>query len=237
MKPIQSLMILAVFLISSQALAEISHKSELAVILKGGNSDSDSVSLTQKTTKEWTSDLVSLSGRYLVGSSSGILSARQWGIGLRYERKLSPKFSLYTGPTVEGDTFSGYEKRYNYDLGGKYTFFKENKKNYFFNETGYRYTSETLLTMVSNTSHKLRTYFEYGTSFSETAFFVMWVEILPDLSNSSNFLLNFEPSFNVALSSVLSLKLAYLGNFDNLPNVAGNDKLDYTFTTALVADF
>lgn len=165
---------------------------------------------------------------------------RQWGLGLRYEHIINDKFSVFVGPGVEGDTFAGYVTRINADLGGKYTFFNTDKKNYFFNETGYRYSSEKRVPSagsISITSHYLRTYFELAHTLSESTFFKLWLELLPDLSNSSNFLMNFEPSFNVIMSNHLSLKLAYLGKFDNQPAVATNSKLDYTFTTALVADF
>ena len=65
----------------------------------------------------------------------------------------------------------------------------------------------------------------------------IWVELLPDLTNSSNLQVNFEPSLSVVLTGNLFLKLAFQGNYDGEPAIAGNKTFDYTYTTSLVAEF
>ncbi len=153
---------------------------------------------------------------------------------------MSEKFSLFTGFEYESDTFAGFDNRSNFDLGGKYYFITDGDKHYFFNETGYRLSKENRVEGSdpdSITSHIARVYFEWGKQLSESTKTKFWVEYLPDFSNTRNYRFNFEPSLQVSMTKMLSLKMAYLGKYRNEPSTAGNLKFDYTYTTALVADF
>ena len=83
--------------------------------------------------------------------------------------------------------------------------------------------------------HYARAYFEGAKSIAGSLFAKLWTEFLPDLTDKDNFQLNFEPSLNVIISKYFSLKLGYLGKFDNVPAEAGLKKYDWIYTTALVA--
>ena len=39
------------------------------------------------------------------------------------------------------------------------------------------------------------------------------------------------------INEMFSMKVAYKANYDNSPNVEGNEYTDYQYTTALVAEF
>jgi len=67
----------------------------------------------------------------------------------------------------------------------------------------------------------------------------LWTEFLPDLTDKKNVQINFESSLGVILSKYFSLKLAFLGKYDNEPVLASPalKKFDYLYTTSLVAKF
>ncbi len=213
------------------------HESEVGIILVGGNSQSNTLNAKQTTSNTFSKNKITFTGHLQLGSSSGTLNSRNWSLGLRYDRELSEKFSAFLGYTLEGDTFSGVKNRSNVDAGAKYIITKKDDKNYFFAELGYRLQIEKSLLNISTTNHLIRGYLEAQKEICDTTTFKLWVEALPDVTTSSNFNLNFEPSLRVAMSSNLALKLAYLGKFDNLPSAAGLKKFDFTYTTALVANF
>ena len=85
-------------------------------------------------------------------------------------------------------------------------------------------------------SHFIRSYLEGSKGITETVSGKVWVEVLPDLSASSNVLINFEPSLSVVLSTYFSLKLAFTGKYDGLPNT-GKKKFNWQYTTSLVATY
>lgn len=216
------------------------HSSEAGIALVGGNSSSETIHLKQETKYGWEKNLLKLNGHYLLGKSSGIESAKNWSAGLRYERTLSEQFSAFVGNSWNGDKFAGFDYRANIDAGGKYLFINTDKANYLFSETGYRFTYEKRIPLVtpnSDSQHIIRLYFEGGKALSESITAKLWVELLPDISDTKNFAYNFEPSLNVSVSSHLALKLAFLGRYDALPAIAGNKKFDSLYTTSLLANF
>jgi len=217
------------------------HESELGISLSGGNSDSKSINFKQMTSYAWGMNLIRLDALFLYGYANGAESARNWMGGLRYERVITNMISAYLGHSWEGDVYAGYDYRANSDIGAKIYFLKkDDKSNYFFNETGYRFRYEDRITgTVSPTSkdHIIRVYFEKARDLTSFLFWKTWVEFLFDMTNKSNIQINFEPSLNVLLSNVFSLKLGFLGKFDNEPAQAGLTTFDYLYTTALVAKF
>ena len=220
-----------------------SHESELGVALAGGNTDSKTINFKQVTSYEWSRNLLRLDAMFLYGFSDGKKSAEQWLGGLRYERALSEHFSAFLGHNWNGDIFAGYDYRINNDIGVKYYIVPGDKKNnYFFNETGYRFTYEKRVSgsdpLHLNISY-IRVYFEGSKSLSEILFLKVWTEFLPDLTDKANLQFNFEPSVGVKLTKYLSLKLGVLGKYDNKPTlqIPALKKFDYLYTTSLVAKF
>ena len=117
------------------------HESEIGLVHTSGNTKISTINFKQSTSYVWYKNKMILSGHYLYGSADGFLNARNWDIALKYERVLFEKFSVYSGVSVEGNKFSGYRSRTNFDLGEKYFFYKTSKLT-LLNETGYRYQLE-----------------------------------------------------------------------------------------------
>ena len=123
------------------------------------------------------------------------------------------------------------------DVGGKYIFIKSATIS-LFSEAGYRQT-KTLSSIGAPTKNESfgRLYTEYSNKINESVTGKIWVEYLPNFTNSDSYLLNYEPSLSVMMNSNLSLKVSYLVKYHNTTMLATEKKEDTTFTTALVAKF
>lgn len=216
------------------------HSSQLGVALSGGNSDSQTYSAKQATSYVWAKNTIRSTGHYLVGINAGTMAANNWHLDFRYERSLSERLSLYAGPGVEGDPFAGFESRWSGGLGARYWLIVGDKKRrYLSTELGYQYQNQNNVAgtaLASVTSHFIRIFAEGATAFTKSVTGKISVELLPDLADTRNLLVNFEPVLSVELTEVLSLQLSLRGRYDGLP-VAGKEKFDWQYLTALVADY
>lgn len=151
---------LAVILLSSAAFAEdrepgLYNQSELGYVVTGGNAESETTSVKQKSEYLWLNDKIRFTGHYIQASGlvdtptptapnaqSNRTTAENWSAALRYDRVITPKwFNAYLGYGWRGDRFQGVSEGQDIDFGG--TYFTANKKEFkHFFELGYRYTRE-----------------------------------------------------------------------------------------------
>lgn len=242
MKFLLSLMILlSVLSISNFAMAEEklgwTNESLVGVVRVGGNSDSESYNGKQKTIYTLDSNAVTATAQYLETKTTGVQTGKAWDAALRYERIFSPLWSAFLQHGAESDTYAGYTQRDNSDIGAKYYMIQDDDEK-LFSELGYRYT-KTLSSQAAPTKHESygRAYVEYNRTFNASVSGKVWVEYLPNFTNSDAYLMNYEPSITVLMNSVFSLKMAYLVKYHNLTLAPTEKKEDTTFTTALVAKF
>jgi len=216
-------------------MAKFEHESEASVVVNGGNSQLEVYSAKTSTTYERNKNKGNIYGHYTYGTSQNVESSRNWDLGLRFERELDKKLSLYLGQQAEGNKFNGIDKRYNSDIGVHYILSKSDKRR-IFTELGYRYTIEKQLSGVDRNDSKGRVYIEGQEQQNQALFYRLWLEYIPNFSQSKDYLFNYEPSLNIVLGQNLSMKLGYKGMYDNLP-VPGNKKYDYFYTLSLLARF
>lgn len=211
------------------------NESQAGVVLTSGNTNTSSLSASELASYQFGSNLVKFTAAYLYQKNAGVVSGRSWSLGLRYEKILSDQLSIFIGQSVEGNRFAGLDQRYNTDIGAKYTFVKNDELTWI-GEGGYRYTRENL-TLLSRTLHYARAYTEIEKKWSPTVSTKYWLEYLPNFTDTDNWQLNTELSLSAAISSVFSVKSAYLLKYDNQINAPGLTKTDKTITTSLVAKF
>ncbi len=213
------------------------HESEASVVIVNGNSESESYSAKQKTSYKFDSNVLIATGRYLQSKSGSTETAKQWEAALRYERELSDRWSVFIQHGAESDTFAKYLQRDNTDLGGKYFFIKSDVRNFFL-EAGVR-SSKTIASPIHTVIYfnSGRFYAEYTDKINESVSGKFWAEYLPDFKSSGGYLLNYEPSINVMMSQVFSIKVAYLVKYHSKVKTSDEKKEDRSFTTALVAKF
>lgn len=212
------------------------NESELSAVMVSGNTDSQSTSFKQKTSYSFSQNTIVASGRYLATQTNGITTARAWEANGRYERALSTYWSTFASFGAESDIFAGYIQRDNYDLGAKYFFIKKTKTQ-LIGEAGYRYTHTYAIPPLNRYENFGRFYSQYSQKVGESAEGELWVEYLPNFSNSDAYLLNAEPSLSVALSSIFSVKMSYLLKYQGVIPAGFTEHLDTTYSTALVANW
>lgn len=214
------------------------NESEVAVVTVTGNSESESYSAKQKTAYQFSSNVLTLAGKFLNTRSVDKTTlvrgdtARSWDASLRYDRLLSESWSLYAAVGAESNPFAGYIQKDNAELGGKYILIKDR----WFAELGYRNTRVYDTALVKSTVNYGRLYTEYAQPINESVSFKFWLEYLPNFTDSAAYIVIGEPSLSVMLSSVFSLKTSY-----NVKYTAGAvsplQKTDTQLTTSLVAKF
>ncbi len=211
------------------------NESQLGVVLTSGNTQTTSISAAQTSSYQFDENILKGVINYLYQKNGTVVSGKSWNLGLRYERVLSERFSIFLAETVEGNEFAGIRQRYNTDLGAKY-FIEKAEALTWFVEAGYRFTQENLL-IVSHTLHYARFYTEVERKFNPSVSGKYWIEYLPNLTTTADWLLNSEISLSATLSTLFSVKSAYLVRYDNLVNGPGLARTDTTLTTSLVAKF
>ncbi len=238
-KPVVSLLIFGVLfffeLRADEPQTGLSNESEAGVVLTGGNAKSQSLNFRQLSLYRWELDVLRFDGKLLRTSSSGTESAKNWLLGLRYERSLVDRFSGYAGQSIEGDVFAGFLQRYNSDIGAKYYFYKEEAFQ-FFSEGGYRHAIENRFTEQLSQS-LLRLYLEADRAWTKTFSTRVGFEYLPNLTISSDYQLNLDLSANAAISEILALKVGYTVKYRKIPVAPATESSDTQFTTAVVAKF
>ncbi len=234
---------LATVLLAYQTLAlaadenSLRNEAEAGIIISSGNSKSQTYSLQDVTTYKWPSQVLTFNGKYLQTTSNNIESANYWTLGVRFEQVLSDRFNIYLGQNIESNIYAGFIQRYNTDIGGKYMIIKEEDLNWFA-EAGYRYALTNQIPSGAQSGvHLIRLYTEVNKSWDKTVSTKLWVEGTPNITNSNGYRVSGEASMSVVLTSVFSVKTAYLVKYDNAPPPGIVLNTDTFFTTSLVAKF
>ena len=227
------------------------NESEISIIQTGGNTNLETYNFNSDISLKKAKRTYSAGGHYTLGTSkttdsttgteTKIETARNWDGHAKYQQVLSKKVSGFFAIQYEGDEFSGYKQRENYDVGAKYNLHEADDYNSFF-EFGYRYTTERTTTRNTDNEdvfndNKGRLYYEVNHKVKSGLSYKFWTEYIKNFTRSEDYLINFEPSMAFTLSEVFSVKIAYKGMYDNEPAVEGNKYLDWTYTTSLIAVF
>lgn len=223
------------FALAQPVFAQFAHESELGIVVTGGNTEFQVYNGKVTNTYKKDKNTYTLGGHYMYGTSFEVENSRNWDINTKYERKISKKLGGYVGIVYEGDEFAGIRNRLNGDLGAAYHLY-DNDKYSLSSELGYRYRREKNVTGTVLNQSQGRLYAIGKKKTSNNWSFQTWMEYLPNFTDSEDWQLNFEPSFNFNFHSNLALKWGYLGKYDNQP-VNGNKKFDFTYITSLIAKF
>jgi putative salt-induced outer membrane protein len=222
--------------VSGVAQAQYSNESEVSIIVTGGNTDMETYDGKTLNSYVHEKNTFKLGGHYTYGKSNDAESARNWDVNARYERAFSTVLSGYFASQVEADKFKGFDPRYNEDLGAIYNFINTDLQK-LKTEFGYRYVVEKRVDDTYDHYSALRLYGEYQRQINEGVSASLGLEYLHNIDESKDWMLKGGPSMTVILTRSFSLKLSYLGTYDNQPSVSGNKKFDYEYKTSLVAKF
>lgn len=221
---------------SLSAQAKLTHESEASLINSGGNSELQSYNVKTDNKYNFTKNAINFGGHYTYGEANNSLSARNWDVSTKYEFGLTETLSALVAETIEGNRFQDVKVRYNTDAGLKYKLIKNEKTDWFL-EGAYRYTVEDRYSSDNVYQHKARTYTEWNRKQSEALQMKLWIEYLPNFSAGTDWMLTGEASLTAIMTSILSVKFAYKGLYDNLPAQPELKNYDHITTTSLVAKF
>ncbi len=222
-------------LLSFNSLAQYANESELGIVVTGGNTELEVYNAKTKNTYTADKNTFTLGGHYMYGTSFNEENSRNWDVNAKVDHGFSKKIGIFLGTVYEGDEFAGIDNRLNGDLGASYKIYKSDNGQAI-GEAGYRYRREENLAGTVLNQHQGRIYLEGKRTPSKDITLKFWTEYLPNFTDSEDWQLNFEPSFQYNFHSNLALKWGYLGRYDNLP-VPGNKKFDFTYMTSLIANF
>lgn len=216
---------------------EVLSESEFAYVRSGGNSDVQTTNAKTTTEFRWERDQYKFGGRYLYGESDDSVSGRNWDVLNKYERELTKRLSLTTAELIEGNRFIGIKARYNSDLGIKYYHIKTDQKRVF-TEISFRYSIEDRYAPEENAYYNRgRLYNELDHIVSKNFRYKIWIEYVPNFTETDDHLFNAEASITSTLTDIFSLKVSYFGTFDTRPVTEDLQSYDYNFTTALVMKY
>lgn len=221
----------------SPARAEFKNSTEVGIVVAGGNSKSESYNFHQSNFYGWEKNTIGAKGDFLESKNLGVLSAKRWDLSFRYERILTEKLALFVAQGVESDLFAGYMQRYNSDLGAKATLYQKEKEWNWVAELGPRYSSQRNVDGSMIIRNGARLYSELLHYWNPGVSSELWIEYLPNFTDTRDWFLNSELSLSAALNTVFSVKSAYLVKFHTLPSAPALYRTDTTFTTSLVAKF
>lgn len=244
----------------------LSHESSLGYVVTGGNSSAETFNLAQETLYVWDAELLKWTGNYLAASSKDpstdveAQTAENWATALRYERSVSDRLGFYGQTGIAGDRFQGLRERKTLGLGLKYVTVKTETFTWVA-ELGYEYARELFesnKTIIGPNPtdiqvqtghpeyHFARAFTQADYAHSKTLSFGAYVEYLHPFADqlisevgndADDYRVNFSPYMVSVLSDMFSLKVAYIGRYRNVPIVQGNEQLDFTFSTTLLATY
>lgn len=226
-----------------------SNESSLSIVETGGNAVSEAYNLATDTSYKPGKRDYRFYGNYTLSYADdpkvqGIKreeTARNWIVGAEVTQDLSKKVGLILGQNVEGNEFTGFERRENSDIGLKYQFSRTDDLKASI-EIGYRYTLEKRTTVDDDGEdlfffNKGNVLGKINQKLTETTRYSFMIQYLPNFTEEEDYQINFEPAITVKMSNIFSLKVSYRGQYDNQLNPGVEEYLDHTTTTALVAKY
>ena len=199
-------------------------ESEASAIVVSGNLNSQTIGAKTKNTWAFTENDAAIAfGNYIDGKSETATGpdalTKSWTAGLRYERVITKdEFSVFAQHMAEADPYNGiFVQRNSTDLGAKYSIIKSDSLNWSA-ELGYRYSDIYKgIRKVNNatvedtySTNYVRAYTEISDKFNANVSGKVWFEYLQDTKESDQSLWNAEASLSVVMTSMFSLKTAYL---------------------------
>ena len=213
------------------------NNTEAGISVVNGNTKTESYNVKQSNYYSWGKNSVGAKGGFLESKNLGVLSAKKWDFSFRYERTLSKMVALFIAQGLESDRFAGYMQRYNTDLGGKFFLYQVEKEWSWITELGPRYSHQNSMGGMVLIRKGARLYSELVHDWNVGTRSELWLEYLPNFTDTRDWMLNGELSISAALTNIFSVKSAYLVKFHTMPSAPATFKTDSTFTTNFVAKF
>jgi hypothetical protein len=219
------------------------NETELGQTASGGNSETLSINLQQKSTFIVGNEKYILKGSYVYAKSGEVLIVRNWSASTRIDHTTQKKLDLFLGVDVNGNKFTGFKERFDIDLGAKHYFTKpidNEDKNLFYIELGLRYSKENRVVHDSGFNDEIvqgRLFIEYQNQINKSFYMDYTLENIGNLEHPGRYKGIFTASLNSYMTKFLTLKLTYGASYDDYLSSQNLKQLDYTYTTSILASF
>jgi putative salt-induced outer membrane protein YdiY len=165
------------------------------------------------------------------GRNEGVTNTSIWAASLRGDRKIGARLAIYALAGWDRNTFAGIDRRWE-EGTGLLAHLLTQKKNTLDGEAGISFIQQLSTDGVHDDFPSARLASTYKHLFTETAYFLQSVELLPDLETSKNLRFNTETGLVAPISSHIGLKISYVIRYDNLPE-PGFEKTDRLLTSGI----
>jgi len=209
---------------------------EFSYLQTSGNTSSQTLSAGLKVERTFDFAKLTLQGGALYGRNGDVTSDQSWFGSLKYDQNITERFYLFLLEMTERNTLKGIEFRYSHQGGLGYYLIKT-PDDLFKLEAGAGYIHEDQIDPFRDRGYpSARAFAGYTHNFSKTSRFDEWVEYLPNLNDSKDYVINEETALITNISGNLALKTSFDVTYDNLPP-PDFQKSDRTFKTALLYTF
>ena len=218
-------------------------QASFGLALTSGNSNASTFDLSDKlkyTKRGWGfgQDL-----RYFYGEAEDKVVADFWNVGLRVDRRLMPRLGMFFLVRWDRNVLQGIASRYEESLGLDFTAVDKPKDKLIFTLGASAFQQE--LTPGSTSAFKgnypaARVAGDYKHKFTDKAYFQQTAEYLPNLSESSAYLINGESTLVAPLIANLGLKISSVVRYNSQPPTRDGVQLKTTdrfFSTGITYSF
>lgn len=165
------------------------------------------------------------------GRNEGVTNTSIWSASLRGDRNISARLAIYALAGWDRNTFAGIDRRWEEGMG-LLAHILTQPENTLEGEAGISFIQQLSTEGAHDDFPSARIASTYKHLFTETAYFLQSVELLPDLETSKNLRLNTETGLVAPISAHIGLKISYVIRFDNLPE-PGFEKTDRLLTSGI----
>lgn len=231
--------------ITTFAIADFSYHNETEVgqTSVGGNAKAVSANLKQTSTFILGQEKFIVNGSYQYAESANVVIVRNWSVSTRIDHTTEKKLDTFVGLQSSGNKFSGFYERFDVDLGLKHYLTKpktETDKNLFYVELGARWSKENRKKPANNFNDEIiqgRFFIEFQKQINQNFYTDFSLENIGNLEHPGRYRGIFMASVNSIMTQYLTLKVSYQVNYDDYLSNEGFKRLDYTYTTSILANF
>jgi putative salt-induced outer membrane protein YdiY len=214
-----------------------SDEGELAFVKTGGNTEVTNLAAKNLVKYQFSEKVL---GSWKLGSlyaeTDKVKTAQSYFTDLNVHYQSTEKMYYLAGAGWQQNKFSGIDRSLYGGLGAGYKFL-DGPAHFLIGELGLRYVSDKYTDETGNNYAAGRGFGKYTYAFTEKNRASQSVELLYNFSNSKRYAVNSETAVISALSGNLSLKAAYVVNYQNEPIPSTFEKTDTMLTVALVVNY
>jgi putative salt-induced outer membrane protein len=203
---------------STSTTSKTTFTGDLGIISASGNMRLRTLTVGDKIVHSNGRWVLSQDAAYVYGETNDAASANQLRLGVRSDYALHDRISAFTGASFERNTFAGFTRRTDENLGISLKALRATWDTLNLDLGGVM-TQESAVDGTSKSFPAARVAAAYKRAFTKASYFQQLAEYIPDLETSGDYRVNSESSVVAPLSSHAGIKLSYVVRFNSAPPV------------------